>query len=114
MVTFCGGDGTGRVQHVKNGDKRQLRWWFPGFDLTGAAVELVLGTTPQKRYEADVLDPVGEGGRGGMVGWFCDNVAEGIPVGSYQLEFEVTGLDGTFTHVPTEGFGTLIVEADLG
>lgn len=106
MVNFCGTSG-GRTATTKESDRRMLRWEIDG-DLTGSTVMLVvLDGSTLTRFPVAIE---GTTETASTVAWFFDAT---YPAGSYAFQFEISR-DDTFVNAPTIGFGTLVVEPDLG
>lgn len=93
---------------IKYGDTDPTTWTAVGMDLTGCTVRLMARdraarATPIELPTAIIDQP------GGVVQWTPDGL---LPVGSYEVELEVTR-DGLIVTFPNDGFERLTVSPDI-
>lgn len=91
---------------VKHGDKHDITWTVNG-DLTGATVRLLA------RSQAGVTTELACTVTDAENGEITHTLTGSLEVGTYRVEVEVTK-DGKVTTFPSDGYGTLTVQRDLG
>lgn len=93
---------------IKYGDTDPTTWTAVGMDLTGCTVRLMARDRAARATPIE-LPTVIIDHPGGVVEWTPDGL---LPVGSYEVELEVTR--GTLVVTfPNDGFGRLTIAPDI-